>query len=100
MPFARTTDPETSHEAAASVKNLTATQDAILALFTSTSVALTDESLVALYHRARSHGAPYASDSGIRSRRAELVRLGKLRDTGLKIKLASGRNAILWGVAK
>ena len=100
MPLARTTDPVTSHEAGASVKNITATQQAILDIFTSHSIALTDESLVSIYKRGTAHGLPYASESGIRSRRAELVKLGKLCDTGLRIKLYSGRNAILWGLAK
>lgn len=99
MPHARTTDPVTSHEAAASVKNLTATQEVIMEIFRKTAVALTDESLVLLYYRERAHGAPYSSESGIRSRRAELTQIGKLRDSGNRSKTITGRNAILWELA-
>lgn len=100
MPMARISDPETSHEAAASVKNLTETQKWIMRIFLVREVPLTDEMLVRAYRREVISGAPYASESGIRSRRAELVRSGKLEDSGLRMKLESGRNAILWVVAK
>lgn len=38
------------------------------------------------------------SPSGIRSRRAELVTAGVLRDTG-KREQVDGRNVIVWGIA-
>lgn len=96
MPHARTTDPETSHEAAESVRSLTGTQNTILYLFAKFK-HLTDDQLQAHYRRMVSQGdAPRASESGIRSRRAELVALGKLQDSGERVKLDSGRNAILW----
>lgn len=100
MPQARTTDPVTSHEAAASVRNLTATQQVILDLFKRADRPMTDNQLIGWYFWAISNiEAPHASDSGIRSRRAELTRAGKLRDSGLRAKLPSGRNAIVWELA-
>lgn len=94
MPQARTTDPQTSHEAARSVDNVTATQIAIIGLLTG---GLTDTDLVDLYRRNMRHGlVPLASESGIRTRRAELVARGLVQDTGERIRLASGRSAIVW----
>jgi len=98
MPHARRTDPRTSHEAASSVKNLTDTKRAIVLLVT--AEPMTDDTLVHVYQTmARLELAPSASESGIRSRRAELVRDGLLIDSGARQKLSSGRNAIVWAVA-
>mgnify|MGYP000364252033 CR=1 FL=1 len=94
MPAARATDPATSHQAAASVQNVTATQSAVLRLLT---WPLTDEELVDQYYNLASvGGAPNASPSGIRSRRAELVARGLVQDSGERTKLSSGRQAIRW----
>jgi hypothetical protein len=91
MALARTTDPQTSHEAAASVDNVSQTQYYIwLAL----RRPATDTELVERYNNTAR--APRASESGIRSRRAELVELGMVEDSGLRQKLPSGRNAIVW----
>ena len=96
MPLARTTDPGTSHEAAASVSNLTATQNAIRWLFDKFG-KLTDEQLQNHYRRMMQQGdAPRASESGIRSRRSELVAAGYLQDSGDRVKMESGRSAIVW----
>jgi hypothetical protein len=96
MPHARTTDPMTSHEAAASVTNLTATKRFILWLFDKFGY-LTDEELYAQYCRYMSSGdAPMASSSGVRSRRAELTQEHYLFNSGRLAKTASGRNAIIW----
>ncbi len=94
MPHARHTDPKTSHDAAASVTNLTATQQAILKCY---NRPRTDVSLVEAYRNLKS--APRASESGIRSRRAELVGQGLIKDTGLRERLPSGRHAIVWSKA-
>jgi hypothetical protein len=94
MAKARRTDPATSHEAAESVKEVTKTQQFILKALRK---PLTDVALVAVY-RSYKH-APLASESGIRSRRAELVAAGLVVDTGDRQKLASGRRAIVWSVA-
>ena len=94
MAHARRTDPTTSFEAAGSVKDTTKTQQFILKALRK---PLTDVDLVSAYRAFKS--APVASESGIRSRRAELVGLGLVRDTGKRVKLASGRHAIVWQVA-
>lgn len=98
-PRARNTDPSTSHEAAASVTNLTARRAAVLAFFAQRG-AMTDVQLAALYEPAAFLGlAPEQSPSGLRTRRSELVTSGRLRDSGGTAVLPSGRRAILWEVA-
>lgn len=94
MAFARKTDPTTSFEAAGSVINQTTTQTYILMALVK---PMTDQALVKAFRALK--GAPEASESGIRSRRAELVDLGLVVDTGKRVKLASGRHAIVWQVA-
>ncbi len=98
MPAARHTDPETSHDAAKSVKDLTATQAAIVRILREHG-PMVDQDL-SLHYRVMAHGkrAPWAAESGIRSRRAELVELGLVVDTGARQKLASGRQSIVWGL--
>ena len=93
MPAARITDPATSHEAAESVKNVTATQAAILKLLT--AAPMSDEDLI-WYYQQGWNNFPRASESGIRSRRAELVKQGLVKDSGDRRRLQSGRNAIIW----
>lgn len=93
MPFARFKDRLTSHEAAASVDNITKTQQAILVLLRK---PLTDEQLVQAYFVRSSLGkAPRASVSGIRSRRSELARLGLVKEVGFA-KTESNRTATVW----
>lgn len=94
MARARNTDPITSHLAAGSVKDVTATQEYVLKALRR---ARTDVELVEAYNNLKT--APRASDSGIRSRRAELVRRGMVIDTGKRVRLDSGRYAIVWGRA-
>ena len=91
MAFARRSDPFTSHEAALSVRNLTETQEAILALLK--KQAMTDEQLVLAYQSDLL--APQASEQGIRSRRAELSRKGLLVVVMTSIT-KSGRKARVW----
>lgn len=92
VPRARREDPETSHEAAGSVRNLTAVQSAILMILRAAGPG-TDEEIARAY---LSLDRPPCSPSGLRSRRAELVRLGKVEDSGERVKLETGRNAIVW----
>lgn len=88
---ARRSDPSTSHAAAASVLDITATQEWVIrALRRPTN----DVELLARYRNFKK--APKASDSGIRSRRAELVERGAVQDTGERVTLDSGRRAIVW----
>jgi len=94
MPYARKTDPGTSHIAARSVQNISPTQQGILNLLKN---AMTDESLVNVYTGLAKGGyVPAASDSGIRSRRAELVKQGLVVDTGERDKMTTGRLATVW----
>lgn len=98
---ARHTDPETSHQAAASVKDLTKSQKAIHeALQVIGEKGATDVTLIEFYNQHR-HNYPHwprLSDSGIRTRRKELSAQdpAKVVDTGRKERLPSGRNAIVW----
>jgi hypothetical protein len=96
MPKARATDPITSHEAAETVTNLTATKRAILDLL---KLPATDEELVNRYQSiARVGLAPMASPSGIRSRRHELHTAGYVQPIDYS-KSLTGRRAILWGLS-
>jgi hypothetical protein len=94
MALARNTDPATSHAAAESVRNITETQEYILRALTRPR---TDVELVEAYQNYKT--APRASESGIRSRRAELVSRGLVIDTGDRVKLPSGRLAAVWAKA-
>ena len=92
---ARPDDPETSHQAAASVKNLRASHLRVLQLFRRYG-PMTDEQL---YKIARSNDENWLiSPSGLRSRRAELTppRGSGIRDSGREIAIESGRGAIVW----
>lgn len=91
MPFARKQDPATSHVAAATVQDITATK---LAVLRALKRSRTDVQILEIYLKDRK--APKASESGIRSRRAELVRDGFVVDSGSRMKLDSGRMAIVW----
>jgi len=94
MPHARINDPQTSVDAANSVQHVTRTQQAIYNLLIN---SMTDEELFVSYSKAVAAGlAPMASPSGVRSRRAELVMLGLVEDTGIRRTLVSGRKAIVW----
>lgn len=91
---ARRTDPVTSHLAADSVDNVTATQAYILRCL---KRPRNDSQLVQAYNAYKT--APRASESGIRSRRAELVDRGLVVDTGRRVRLDSGRYSIVWGLS-
>ena len=93
MPKTRLSDPATSFEAAATVQHITETQRAILNLL---HFPMTDTDLCREYWSAWYKGkVPMASDSGIRSRRHELVELGLVESCGVA-KGASGRNMHVW----
>ena len=94
---ARSTDPQTSHEAARTV-NVTKGQQTVLNEFLMYH-ELTDEALIeALQVRQDSCPDAKLSDSGARSRRAELVAIGILKDTGRYGKTATGRKTTIWGL--
>lgn len=99
QPRARTTDPHTSHAAAASVKRRRSAQvRGIIAALLKTYGPMTDEDIAEWY--ADQDHAPVSSPSGLRTRRSELVTLGEVVDTGERRRLASGRLAIVWGSTK
>lgn len=97
---ARRTDPGTSHAAAASVRELTAKQIAVREVFRQHG-SMTDEELIDRYSEPSSVRIawPVQSESGLRTRRSELVRRGELQDTGEKLVMSTGRKAIVWGLA-
>lgn len=99
MPHARTTDPETSHEAAKSVSKLKEMYDTMLIAFESLG-PMNDDQLIKLWKvGVKELGWREASESGIRSRRSELVAQGKIIDSGKRVKMRSGRLSIVWELA-
>lgn len=96
LPRARNTDPVESHEAAASVTDLTEKQSAVLACLKGAGAPLTDHAIGERYERLReSAGWPQQSESGLRTRRSELVAQGRVEKVG-RGKLPSGRSAAMW----
>jgi hypothetical protein len=93
QPVARRTDPETSHQAASSVHDVRESQWRIFILLNELDGA-TDEELVA---NVRSLGWPM-SDSGVRTRRHELVQHGMVYDSGDRRLTRSNRQTIVWKV--
>lgn len=93
MPTARKTDPLTSWLAARSIDedSITETKRYLLKAL---NRPRTDVSLSEAYRNLK--GSPRASESGLRTRRAELVAQGLVVDSGAREKLASGRVAIVW----
>lgn len=96
-PRARSTDPETSHDAAMSVQGITELQARIYDLLREHG-PMTDVDLIARY-RSR-HDWPAATDSGIRTRRHELVELRQVVKIGVACERGKGGRAhTLWGLA-
>ena len=84
MATARLTDPETSWMAARSLKaeRISETQKVILGILQ--TAPSTDEDIIYIYKKGTVHGLwKPASDSGIRSRRAELVTMGLVHKVGI-----------------
>lgn len=91
MPFARKSDPQTSHEAAASVDSVTETQQYILEAL---QQPRNDYDMIQTFRSMLN--APAVSDQSIRSRRAELVESGLIEDSGQRQQMPSGRWSIVW----
>lgn len=89
--IARVTDPETSHDAAASVTDLTGKQKAVLDVLGIYGPMTDKEIYLALINENY-----WMSTSGARTRRQELVDIGQVEWTGLKKKLKSGRYSRIW----
>lgn len=102
---ARRTDPKTSHQAAASVVNIGPTREAILWILRKFG-PLTDERIAeviesrpaGLIDHLRTCSWWPNSPSGLRSRRAELVRLGFVEDSGHTGRTAAGRACTIWRI--
>ena len=90
----RTHDPLTSHAAAQSVTGLSEKQIAVLTVFLDMG-RMTDEVMIGCYAAS---GQPAQSESGLRTRRSELVALGKLRDSTNRERTSCGRKAIVWEI--
>jgi hypothetical protein len=81
------------------VQGLRESQFAVWTILCAKSV--TDVELVHWYESLRSQHPkiyPRQSESGLRTRRRELVDMGLVVDTGRTETLPSGRKAIVWGV--
>lgn len=87
---ARSTDPGTSHEAAASVGDLTEAQQKVLEIIT--EHPRTDEEIYAV---VVARGIQM-SVSGTRTRRSELVDAGLVEDSGQRKMTSAGRRTIVW----
>lgn len=90
--LSRTTDPETSKEAAASVApKLSALQERVLTFAVACGpTGFTDREMV----KAMGVG----SDSTWRTRRSELVKRGLIEDTGITTREINGRRHTIWRV--
>lgn len=89
---ARTDDPSTSHVAARSLtpKQLTRNRTAVLSWFFMVNESMTDKKLVANYSID-----PPQSQSGLRTRRSELVDMGLVESAGT-VELGKGKPHTLW----
>ena len=91
-PRARRTDPPESHAAAASVRNVTEAQTAVLELLDRFG-PLTD---LELAMRHADEATDPVSPSGLRTRRAELTEAGLVHDTLERRESPSGRLCAVW----
>lgn len=91
---ARRTDPQTSHDAAASVRGIRESQADVLTVIRKHG-PVSDEQISWYY---RDMGMPRQSESGLRTRRSELVTLGLVVDSGLLGYTLSNRKTVLWKV--
>ena len=96
QPRARSTDPQTSHDAARKVSNVAKVRNQILSILWQRG-PLTDPKIAEYYFQRVADGtAPMASESGLRTRRKELVDMGMVTTAAWKEKLSSGRYATVW----
>jgi hypothetical protein len=95
---ARRTDPQTSHQAARSVIKINDTHRRILMILA--EGAATDEQLYSAWQFMHCNKDwPRVSQSGVRSRRNELVKKGKVVDSGEKGTTVAGRACTIWRLA-
>lgn len=98
--MARTTDPDTSHAAAASVTDLTGKQSAVLrvlTVLTERNGGATDEQIADAYFTDIPwEKLPEQSPSGLRTRRNELWKRGLVRQTEERRRNRAGRRCVVW----
>jgi hypothetical protein len=116
-PRARGSHPQTSHKAAKRAGNeLTRKQEAVFECFqraydkdlrmaVNSAIAggMADPQFIAAYKSAVAHNKsdwPVQSDSGLRTRRHELVEKGKLEKLGVVVERVRGKPFTLWGVKR
>ncbi|MGI8520276.1 MAG: hypothetical protein ACR2MC_06690 [Actinomycetota bacterium] len=92
-------NPETSKEAAESIglERVSEMQQKILEVFKFNGREMSDETLVELYE---GYWPNSATDQSIRSRRGELVRKGRLFDTGKRGVTRFNRRCVIWRLAR
>ena len=92
---------ETSLQAAESIDDLRERQRAVYRILRDTELGLTDEQLLDRYRERRRHDPeiyPEQSESGLRTRRHELVELGFAADSEKRREISTGRQAIVWRI--
>ena len=94
-PKSRWDNPETSRQAAESIglEKISETQKRVIEVFRFNGWEMSDERLVELY---LNYWPDSATDQSIRSRRGELVRKGRVFDTGKRTVTKYGRSAVIW----
>jgi len=92
---ARITDPITSKEAAASVQHISEKMQIIVDIL---RTGAKDETEIAEAYnfKVRMGQAPMSSPSGLRTLRANLVKMGVIEESGKYSKTPSGRRSIIW----
>lgn len=98
-PVARTTDPETSHEAATSARRSAETvMGRVYRILAAANKGMTHDQIISEYRRQAARlGWKPASDSGIRTRVGELVKAGDVEQVlHTRSRSKYGREAALW----
>lgn len=97
-PKSRWNNPSTSREAAESIglERISETQQRVLEVFRFNGREMCDERLVELF---LDYWPDSATDQSIRSRRGELVRKGKLYNTGKRGVTRFNRRCVIWRLA-
>lgn len=96
---ARHTDPETSHEAAASIESESIQLTQLRVLHCLDTIGPQDDIGIAQWFRYQDHRWK-ASPSGLRTRRSELVARGLVRFSGHYGKSASNRRTRIWEITE
>lgn len=95
---ARRTDPETSHEAAESVREVTIRMTQRRILICLLSIGPQDDIGISQWFTINNQLPP--SPSGLRTRRSELVAKGLVQHSGEYGKSATGRRTRIWEITE